>query len=91
MSGRFFCPGFVAPVLASSRASSLPQFDRVHPVGASLLAMAICQAPPMTEACAVRSSCRLPLNNTRVAINPSTAAPLSHIPGAALLSSTWIR
>ncbi|TMU82078.1 hypothetical protein FGA82_04550 [Pseudomonas fluorescens] len=49
--GFFVSGGFVVAGLASSRASSLPQFDRVPSdemqisVGASLLAKAICQTP----------------------------------------------
>ncbi len=71
--------------------SHMDQCRSQSSVGASLLAKAFCQAPLATEACAVRNSCRLPRNSTNVAINPNTAAPLSQIPGAALLSSTWIR
>ncbi len=96
--GFFVAGGFVLGVKASSRASPLPQFDlRIHSnvwaglSGRRIAAIAIYQAPPTTEACAVRSSCRFPLNSTRVATSPSTAAPMSQIPGAALLSSTWIR
>ncbi|PTT02447.1 hypothetical protein DBR24_06985 [Pseudomonas sp. HMWF006] len=50
-AGLFCVWRFCGDRLASSRASSLPQFDRVPsdkmqiPVGASLLAKAICQTP----------------------------------------------
>ena len=91
--GFFMSVVFVLLVPASSQQASshILICEYISNVGAGLLAKATYQAPPTTEACAVRSSCRLPLNRINVAIKPSTAAPLSQMPGAALLSSTWIR